>query len=276
MKPDIFGYHDYRAFLRAWVEHRKATQSKFSLRFLSKQAGFSTGYLPMVLGDKRPLTADALAKLQPHLGLTASEESFFEDLVVLETAQTHESRVAAVERMKRFQQYQKLNPNETQVYDYLRHWYYVAIREMAALDDFRNEAEWIQGRLRFAVPLKEVKEALRFLFENKYLEFQADGAIKKPDRALDCSGGIYRLALGQYHREIFTLAEQSIEAVPRAERSIMGHTVALSSDGFEKAQEIVERALAQLREVVENDKSSNAVYHMEIALFPLIKPTKES
>jgi uncharacterized protein (TIGR02147 family) len=273
--PVIFRYHDYRVFLRDWFAYRKASQSRFSLRLLAELAGLATGYLPMILSGKRPLTGKALAKLAPFLGLGESEQAFLENLVVLGTSDSHEARLVALERMRRFQVYQKNNERETEVFRYLTHWYYVTIREMASLPDFRLEPEWIQNRLRVPVPLQEIKEAIEFLTSNGYLETSPDGSVRPPEVALNCEGGVYRVALTQYHHEILDLAAKSIENTPSAERSIQGHTFALSNENLEKAREIVEEALLKVRALGKDEMQGSSVYHLELALFPLTQTVEK-
>ena len=267
-RPDIFSYDNHLALLKDWVAYMKATQSKFSLRFLAKQAALATGYLPMVFKGTRPLSANALAKIMPHLGMTSAEQSFLDCLWVLGTTTSHESRVAALERMKRFSQFRSNNETETAAYQYLSHWYYVAIREMATTPGFCDDPEWIQERLRFQVTLKETKDALDFLFKNNYLEKTPDGSIKAPTDVLNCSGGIYRVGLVHFHREIMRLASDSIDKVPSEERNIMGHTCALSAENFEKARAIAEEAIQKIRDLGAN-QTGDSVYHLEVALFPL-------
>lgn len=268
-KPEVFRYHDYQVFLKDWLAYCKASQSGFSLRSLAKQAGLAAGYLPMLLSGKRPLTGKGLAKIAPFLGLNASERSFLEQLVILGTSDSHEARVDALERMKRFQAYQKNNPRETETYEYLTHWYYVAIREMAALPGFNLDPEWIQAQLAAPVSLKEIKDAVSFLIKNGFLKLGPDNSISPPDKALDCSRGVYRIALSKYHREIFELAAKSIENVPNTERNIQGHSFALNAENYSKAQEIVEEAIRKVQLLGEAEKTGDTVYHLEVALFPM-------
>ncbi len=268
-KPDIFSYHDYVLFLTDWLNYKRAVQSKFSMRSLAKQSGLASGYLPMILNRSRPLSAAALAKMLPYLGLNPNEQSFLDALLILGTSDSHEARVAALERMRRFAQFRSQNGQNSEVSQYLTHWYYVAIREMAANKEFRAEPEWIQERLRFQVPLKEIKDTLDFLFENKYLEKSADGSVKPPEKNMDCSWGVYRVALAEFHREIMRLAAESIEKVPSEERNIMGHTFSLDSADFKKAKAIADNAVKEIQALEKKGTRGESVYHFEVALFPL-------
>jgi uncharacterized protein (TIGR02147 family) len=261
-------------FLRDWLAFRKASQPGFSYRLLAKQAGLASGYLPMVLGGKRPLSGTAQAKLLPFLKLSRSEQSFFENMVTLGTSDSHEARINALERMRRFPKFQKENKDDAESYQYLTHWFYVVIREMANLPDFKADPDWIQSRLEAVVPLGEIKIALEFLIQNKYLVISENQQVKPPEKAIQCSGGVYRVALAQFHREIFGLASRAIEAIPSEEREIQGHTVGLTEEGFQEAKMIVQEALEKLRKLGQAEKGSQTVYHLEVALFPMTKKGK--
>jgi uncharacterized protein (TIGR02147 family) len=268
-RPDLFRYHDHLAFLKDWLAYLKASQSGFSLRFLGRQAGLASGYLPMVLNGKRQITHKALSKLMPYLGLNPSEQSYLENLLSLSTSDSHEVRVGAVERMQRFPRFQKNNPQDTQVYEYLSHWYYVAIREMALNAGFKADPRWIQEQLRFAVPLNEIETALEFLLDNGYLSEGPKGTVVHPEISLDCSGEVFRVALAGFHREIFSLAAKSIEKTPSDERNIQGHTCALSAEGIAQAKAIVDEAISKIQQLGKSENQSDSVYHLEIALFPV-------
>ena len=113
--------------------------------------------------------------------MNASERSFLEQLVILGTSDSHEARVDALERMKRFQAYQKNNPRETETYEYLTHWYYVAIRETAAAwPGFNLDPEWIQAQLAAPVSLKEIKDAVSFLIKNGFLKLGPEQEFDQP------------------------------------------------------------------------------------------------
>jgi len=278
-RPDIFEYHDYRVFLRDWfsfLKKQKGNQSQFSLRALARRAGLGSGYLPMVIGGTRPLSGAMLAKLLPYLELNANEQSFLENLLVLGNSDSHAARVTALDRMKRFQQYQKLNPRDTEVYHYLTHWFYVAIREMAAMRDFRADPHWIQEHFRVSIPLKEIKDALEFLQKNDYLKTNADGSIQPPKKVIECHGGVYRVALSQFHKEVLALAAKAIENTPSEERNIQGHTFPMSDTNLQKAKEIVDEAIAKVRALSELETQADSVYHMEVALFPLTRKPSRS
>jgi uncharacterized protein (TIGR02147 family) len=270
-RPDVYGYHDYLEFLRDWLAFRKASQPGFSMRILAKESELAVGFLPMVLAGKRVLSGKALAKIAPVLGLGRQERIYFELLVTLGTSSSQKVRLDALDRMKRFKAYQRSNPRELEVYQYLRNWYYVAIREMAALPGFRAEADWIQKRLRVPVALLEVKAALDFLLERGFIERATGGTFLLAEKPLECFGGVFQLGIGHFHGQVLELAIKSIQDTPSAERSILGHTVAIDVRELDKAKEILRRALKEIQELGVAQESPDSVYHLEMALFPLTK-----
>ncbi len=268
-RPDIFKYHNYQVFLQDWFAYNKASRSAFSLRKLALQAGLASGYLPMVLSGKRPLSGAALAKLLPHLKLNTKEQIFLESLVVIGTSDSHGARMNALNRIRRSQQFQNSNVESAATYEYLTHWFYVAIREMAAFPEFKADALWIQERLAYSVPLKDIQTAIEFLLEKKFIELNGDGSVKSHLKAIDCTGGMYRLVLADFHREILNLAMQSIEKIASTERNVQGHTFALSKKNYDKATDIMNEAISKLRELGQQEKKGDSVYHIEMALIPL-------
>ena len=135
--PSIYGYHDYRKFLKDWLSYKKLSQSNFSLRSIAKTAGVATGYINMILSGSRNLSKKGLTKLSPHLGLSKTELSFLNQLRIVSDSELQFERLQALKKIQRFQGYKQINKNEVETYKYLTKWYHVAIREMTALTDFQ-------------------------------------------------------------------------------------------------------------------------------------------
>ena len=127
-----------------------------------------------------------------------------------------------------------------------------------------------------AVPLKEIKDAIDFLVKNGFLELDPSGAVRPPEKYIECRGSVFRVALTKFHRDIFELAAKSIENTPNTERDIQGHTFAISTENYVKAQAILDEAVRQVRELGENERNADCVYHMEVALFPLTTTGKNA
>ncbi|MGZ3691879.1 MAG: TIGR02147 family protein [Pseudobdellovibrio sp.] len=276
-KPNIFHYHDYIKFLNAWVSHRRKQKKGFSVRNLAVTAGISVGYLPMVLAGQRPLSSEMLNRLMPHLHLTKSEQHFLRSMHMLGTTSQQDVRIESIRQMKRYAAFRENNPNEDEVSKYLTKWHYPAIREMAADKNFRADPAWIQDRLQFKVSLAEVKEALDFLIDKKYIEVKKDGTIIPPEKHIDCDGGIYKIALTQYHQQFLDLAAKSIAEVPSAQRQLTGHTFTVPAGKFEEIRALMSDLVNKIQEISSlADKNKDQVLHLEMALIPLSQKKENS
>src|SRR5262245_52046683 len=121
-RPEVYRYHDYRAFLKDWIEYQKAIRPAYSIRSLAAEAQLASGHLPPILSGSRELTLRTLQRLLPALGLNPAEQAFLENLVKLRTADSQVTRIAAISKMRRSSAYQRRNPNEAETFAYMGRW----------------------------------------------------------------------------------------------------------------------------------------------------------
>lgn len=274
-RPDIYRYHDYRQFLNDWIQYRKRTETGFSLRAIAKKSQIAVGYLSMILSGDRKMPHETLEKIAKPLGFTASEKSYLELLRTVSESDSSLAKHEALNRLRKFRAYREENAKEVEVYRYLTHWYYVAVRELAHLPSFRPEPKRIQKQLRNKVSLKEVEEALHFLLENGYLEKRADGSVKPADKEILCLGGVYSLALTQFHREMLELATQSFDNSTVEERDITGYTLAIPQERLGDLKKMCFEFLRQVATLEDKTQKPDSVYHVTVAAIPLTQKSKK-
>ena len=275
VRPEVFSFHDYREYLKAWFEFQKNQDKSFSMRRLSLEIGIATSYFPMVLAGLRHLSNKAAHKLLPKLGISDRELTYFELLLTMGTTDSQQVRLATLDRMKRLANLVKANAPDLNAYEYLSHWYFVAIREMATIQGFQPDPKWIRDRLRHKISISEAKHALDFLTTNGFLKVLADGSIHADDKALECVSGIYRIGLKEFHRQMLTLVNESIVETPSEERQVLGHTLVLAPEQYDQATEIMTEALKKIAALGVPSEKQKTVYHLELALIPLTHPTKK-
>ncbi len=239
------------------------------MRSLARDAGVAPGYLSMVLSGERRISPMAWKKVSQFLGLTQTERNYFQWIQALGESETQKDKLRALEKIQRFRAFRKLNPKEFEVYRYLTHWYYVAIREMASLPKFQPDPAWIAPKLREKVNKIDIQSALDFLFQNGFLERTQDGHIRQVNKQVDCMGGVFGTVLGQFQKEMLKLASSSIDNVPSGQRDIIGHTLAIPSDCFSKVRDILHDALGRIADLGKNIHGTGVVYHVSLATFPL-------
>lgn len=234
----------------------------------------------MVLAGNRNLSGRALEKFLPALELSAPRVSYFKLLQTIGDSESHAERIEALDKLQKQSGYKRLNPKELEVYRYLSHWYYVAIREMVELPEFRLDPNWIQARLNYPVPLSEINEALKFLKEFNFIEELPGNKARLAEKRVDCFEGIYKIALSNFYKEMFQLASQSIEKTPRTKRNLSFETMAISADNFDELKLILDDARKKVEALGARVKNPDSIYHISFAAFPIAsseeKNSKES
>jgi len=277
-RPNIFEYQNYREFLKDWFNYLKM-EHHLSIRKFSKAAGISNGFLVMVLSGKRPLSSKAFNKILPFLHLEKYEARFLEKLRLCEVASNAESKHAAVLELKNHRNYRLKNQKEVQVLEYLGHWYHIAIRELTADLDFKDDVKWIQKKLAFHVPLKNIREALKFLEESEYLIRDKKGSLRALDKKIHCTPKIWGHSLRSMHEQMLELALKSIDETDSSERMVLGSTVFVGDSQIQEIRSVLQEARDRISAIElgfeETTNEKGKVYHVELAGFPLTDAKKK-
>lgn len=274
-KPNVYSYHDYLRFLRDHFDFLKNSPSKLSLRSIAQASGISPALLAMSLSGKRRMTERVFAKLISTLEFNRTERTVLKLLRTIAETEVPLERTEALEELQKIPEYRKLNNNSTQVFQYLSNWVHVAIREMLFLPEFKEDVDWIKSRIRGGPSSKEIQASLEFLKDNGYAEYDSSGRLVNKERHLDCSEGVFKISLGEFHRQMFSLASDSIEEVERDLRLIMGHSFTTNLKQLNEVKNILSETIKKLENISKGEDMTHApteVYHLEIALFPLTQP----
>ena len=111
--------------------------------------------------------------------------------------------------------------------------------------------------------------SLKFLIKEGYIHKSENGRWQQTQQHLECQEGVYKLSLGEYHRQILQLAQRSIEEIPRELRLILGHTAALNGDQKKKAEDILKKALNEIQNMKDQSNAPDQLYQFELVMIPL-------
>ncbi len=275
-KPNIFEYVDYREYLRDYYDAGKANVSQFSYRYLARLAGFSSpNFFKLVMDGDRNLSNDSTSKFAKALKLDREEKRFFADLVAFDQAETVEERNEAFERVAASRRFRRARRLDSSMFEYLSRWYHPAIRELAALDDFRKDPEWIAQKLSPEVSVEQVEASLELLFDMGLLVEGDEGTISRGEPSLTTGHEVRSLAIGNYHRQMLQRAADSIVNVPRELRDISALTVCINTDKVDKLKERIHAFRESLLDFCDRDDDPEAVFQMNFQLFPLTAVPEE-
>ena len=106
--PNIFKYMNFRDFLLAFYNEKKASNPAFSYQIFANKAGFkSKSFIKLVIDGKKNLSPESTAKINKVLKLKDKSFSYFEDLIAFNQAESLEMRNYFFERLI---SYNKRNP----------------------------------------------------------------------------------------------------------------------------------------------------------------------
>jgi uncharacterized protein (TIGR02147 family) len=267
----VFEFLDYRAFLRAYYAAEKARRPAFSHRFFSRLAGLrSPNFLKLVMDGERNLGADTVPKFVTAMGLTGEAALFFADLVTFTQAQSLAEKNRAFERIAASRRFRTARRIDGQLFTYLSHWYYPAIRELTARADFQESPKWIANELGNQISPADAERALALLLSlGLVVRDETTGKVVRGEPTLTTEHEVQSLAAKNYHRQMLERASEAIEWVKPHQRDLAALTVCVSAETAAVVKERIHRFREEITELCDADQNGKAVYQLNVQWFPL-------
>ncbi|MFM2245281.1 MAG: hypothetical protein RL071_1355 [Pseudomonadota bacterium] len=270
--PDIFRYLDYRRFLADWFAWRKEENPRFSHRLFARLAGQrSPSLLLSVIDRQRNLTPVTTVAFAQAIKLNDEQQAFFEALVDLDQGETDEQRNAAFERVSATRRFREARRIEGEAFRFLSHWYYPAIQELVKRPDFDPDPEWIARTLRPRIKASEARTALTELCSLGLLRVDAaTGRMVQAEASLVTPHEVVGLAAHNYHREMISLAAESLANAAPGERHLLGLTVAIPAGLFPVLKAELNALQERLLHLCDSAEAApDRVVQLNLNLFPL-------
>jgi len=267
--PSVFGYSDYRAFMRDAFAEKKAS-CRFSWREFAKRLRYASPvFLKLVTEGKSSLSAGGIERVGLALGLTDKEQEFFRLLVSFTHEASNAKKQKIFNEMRKIAALCKNQVVEANLYDYYKEWYHSVIRELAA--NVSSESE-ISKLLVPKIPLPRVKASIALLLKLGLLEMDSNGKYRQSSKHLTTGENISSMAVRKHHENMGALAVAALEDVSKEQRDISGITMGLSKEGFEAIKAELANFRRKIKEIaVQSESKEESVYRINLQLFPLSK-----
>lgn len=274
-EPEVFVYTNYREFLRDTYAFRKRTQPRFSHRFFSRLAGFSSpNFLKLVMDGQRNLTASSIARFARAFGMNRAQREFFTNLVSMNQADSEAERNEYYRRLSNARRYLEVKEIERDQYDYYSTWYVPPIRELVAVDGFSEDPAWIARHLAPPITPRQAASALALLARLKLTGRDERGRLIQSDPMLTTGPEVQSLAVRNFHRAMIRRAEEALDRFPLDQRQVSGLTVAMSrarADRIAKRLHEIRRTLFEAMCEIDPGDPHEAVFQLNLQLFPLTR-----
>jgi uncharacterized protein (TIGR02147 family) len=269
-RPSIFAYLDYRAFLKDTFQYRKAQEAFFSHRYFARRAGFAApNFVQLVITGRRNLSSASIPKVARGLSLKAKEREYFECLVLMNQADSHDERNHYYQKLTAIRAAGPVKKLEKASFDYFANWYYPVLREVATWGNGRMTAGEIAALLQPPVTVKEAERALAALTDLGLLERDEQGRWRHCDAAVSTGPELRSLVLANYHREMIRMAGESLERYPPEERDITSLTVSVRGGSMDRLKAKIAAFRRELLDLACQEEEPGQVVQINFQAFPV-------
>lgn len=279
MTIEITQYTDYVPYLKEVVT-QKRTAGTFSFRRFCQKSGFrSPTYLKWVLDEKRPISPKSAHKFAEGLGLGKKEAHYLQLLVHYKHAREPRTRSFFFQELLKWKEKRPWEAVVKDQYEYLSHWYYVTLRELAGLPDFQEDPQWIQKRLFGTVGAWEIRDALKTLERLGLVYRDEEGRLRQKATELHTGREVESVAAYHYHKGLFEISGEILNATSHEVREVFSLVSPLDPEIFRELKSKMNRfqdeVVVFLREAEKARASSETgkrqVYMMNMQLMPLTR-----
>lgn len=273
----IFEYQDYRKYLRDMYTFQKAHDRKFSFRYFSKIAGFKAcNVLKLVMDGKQNIASYSIEKFTKALKLNKEESLFFRNLVLFNQASDSGEKQVYAEALLKSRHFKKIYPIKESQFNFYRHWYFTAVRELVSLPEFREDADWVARRLTPAISAAEARKALDELLKLGLIERDEKGKLRQTDAHITTADEVSSAAVAEFTRQMLRLAAESIDRVNRSKRDISTQTFSASEETTVKIKARIQEFRKEIIDMIDRDNSiHNCIYQLNFQLFPLVETDED-
>lgn len=273
---NLFSYMDYRQYLKDRYIDEKAAKKHFSFRYFSRIAGFgSAGYLKMVMNGDRNLSAASINQFARALKFSKRETAYFEALVLFNQASTDQERDLYFERLSSLKPPVKLQGIEKDQYEYFSQKYFVVIREMVALPNFKEDPKWIAKNVKPSIKPKEAAHAVEVLLRLGLLKRDDSGKLVQSDASLTTPAEVNSMEVYNFHQSMLNEAKKTMLTISPELRDITSLTIPIPKESL---KEIKERIKSFREEIIDfinkGPQNYHEVYQLNAQLFPITKTQK--
>jgi uncharacterized protein (TIGR02147 family) len=205
--------------------------------------------------------------------LGAEEAQFFELLVRYGQSEDECRRQELLDRLLAMRRFQNSALLAQEHFTALSRWYYAAIREMVACNDFVEDPAWIGQHLLPPIPAQLAQECIQRLLSLGLLARDDEGVLilGEPGEELVFTSHEALQAQGSrnYHTAMLQCATESIHLVPSHRRHLDALTFGVRREQIPEVKRRINQLLETTLAFCEQQTPPEEVYQLHVVFFPL-------
>jgi uncharacterized protein (TIGR02147 family) len=275
MMQRIEFYDDFRKFLKDYYNEKKKRFPYFSYRYFCKKAGLtSPSHFLEIIEGRRKLTSKMLDSFIKGMALTDSDARYFAALVSFNQSKNSIEKQHLLAQLRGLKRKVKQALVSTDHYEYYSNWHNVVIRELACIMDWKDDYDLLSKSVVPPIKKNDAKESIEFLLQAGFIEKRNDGCYYQREPAITSGSEVCSLGIRAYNTFMAERAQRAIEEFPPTERDIQTLTIGISKEGYRLIKQEMQDFLSRVVRIVDEDKTVEQVYNVNVHLFPMSAPQK--
>lgn len=269
-KIHVYDFSDFRAYLKSWFAHAKATRRGYSYRVFASKAGFATSnFLLLVIQGRRNLSADSIKKVAMAIGLNHNEEEFFRHLVFFNQAKTHHDKNDYYRRLLQSKKFGELKPIERRQYAYYSTWYHPVVRELVASSACDGTPEWLAARLSPAITPAQAAKSVQLLEDLGLIRKTTDGRYEQTSTILSTGPQLTSVVVHAYHKILLDLSQDVMDRLSMVHRDVSSLTLGVAKERIPQLKEKIRAFRKDILQLVSGDTRPEEVFLLNMQFYPV-------
>jgi len=266
----IFDYLDYQLFLKEYIETEKVRKPFYSYRYLAEKIGVDASNIAKVVAGKRHLSKKTAESFIALCQFNKRESAYFQLLMELSRSECDDDRERIILELAKIKTVLPHTIKEPQ-YEYYSTWYHSAILALLYFFDFSDDYALLASKLEPSITPSQAEQSIQLLLQLELITRNESGVLRHTQNLISTGEKWHSLAITTFQRETLNLALRSIDHHSTAERDISTLTVTASRQDILKIKELTSRYRKEVLRIIEESNHSEAVYQLNIQLFPLTR-----
>jgi len=264
--PSVFQFEDYRAFLLAHYEARKAIKRQFSYRFMAGRLDVDPGQLVWILKGKLHLPARSISAAIKLCHLEGRDAAYFEELSRLIRARSAGEKSRCRERLAALRGVDT-HPLEASQASFYERFHHSVLRALAPLGKHASPSQ-LGACCIPPLDAEQAEHSLKLL-STLGLVHSGRGGWSLPKTHITTGTAIDPSILREFHAQAIGCAMTALKDQPPANRDISTLTVALSASDLGTVRSWLSDMRRQIQKLAEDTQIPDRVIQFNAQFFPL-------
>jgi uncharacterized protein (TIGR02147 family) len=257
--PLIFGYTNFRAYLRDAYTMRKSLDRKFSHRYINAKLGAkSSGWFSDVVTNRLGMKSKYIRPIASLFGLKENETEYLRLLVELDQSDSLKDKTVALGKIMAFKGVKAESVVAAQ-FEFYEDWYHSALRELLLLIPFEGDFEALAKTLQPPILPKQARKSLLLMAKLGLVAQTPSGRWKPTTPIVVKDSTLNSIHWALIQKAFIRLSLSAVERYGKEERDISALTLNFSPEGFKQASEEIAGLRKRLLALSEQDRPRNRV-----------------